>query len=521
MSASRPLTVEDYLSILRRRWFLILIPALLGPPLGYGISLELRSRYTSQSLILIEQQRVPDSYVKPVITEELNARISDIEEQILSRTRLQPIIERLDLFGGAGARGMIDDALISMRKAIELTPTKPLVATQTQTVPGFEIDVTLDDAQKAQQVCSEIASMFVEESIRQRENSAQGTVNFLQSQLDDAKRKLDEQDGRLAAFKRQHIGTLPDEMGTNLNLLTSLNTQLEGATQALNRAQQDETYAEAVLAQQVQAWETTKAMRVGDGVDDGLVGAVQGPNPMEKRLSELQNQLADMESRYAEGYPDLVALRAEIKDLKKKIRATEEVPTQKPTQKVETPSVLDPPQIQQLRAQVHGYKEAVETARLEQERLQKQITAYEARLQIGPAVEEEYKEITRDHDTALKFYNDLLSKADDSAMATNLENRQEGERFRVLDPANLPTKPSFPKRPLFALGGLAGGLALGLALAVGLDMKAKCIRTERDVEFYLGTQAFALIPLIANTQDEKPKGARRLKHEKAVGVGSA
>ena len=514
MSERRPLAPEDYAALLRRKWLLIIVPVLLGPGIAYGISLTLHSRYTSESLMLIERQRVPNDYVKPLITEDLNARIADIEEQVLSRTHLQPIIERLRLFEAPSANANIEDLVAQLRKAITLTPAKPVVGARDEAVPGFNIDVTLDDPHKAQQVCSEIASMFVEENIRQRENSAEGTANFLQSQLDDAKRKLDEQDARLAAFKRQHIGTLPDEMQTNLNLLTTLNTQLEAATQALNRAQQDQTYAEAVLAQQVQAWETTKAIRMGDGVDN----VSQDPNPLEKRLADLQNQLANMEARYTEDYPDLVALKNEIKGLKKIVREAEALPKQKPPDKVQTPSVPEPPQIQQLRAQVHGYEEAVQTGRLEEERLKNQITAYESRLQIGPAVEQEYKEITRDHDTALKFYNDLLNKADESAMATNLEHRQEGERFRVLDPANLPMKPSFPKKPLFALGGFGAGLALGLGLAVALEMNDKCLRTERDVEFYLGTHAFALIPSIENTQDERLKGRRRPKHEEATEV---
>ncbi|HME01158.1 MAG TPA: GNVR domain-containing protein [Terriglobia bacterium] len=512
MSGRRPLTGEDYLALLRRKWLLIIVPALLGPAIAYGISLKLHSRYTSESLMLIERQRVPDSYVKPVITEDLNARIADIEEQVLSRTRLQPIVERLGLFREEVGHATMEDLVIALRKAISLTPTKALVTSHDQSVTGFNIEVTLDDPQKAQQVCSEIASMFVEENIRQREGSAEGTANFLQSQLDDAKRKLDEQDARLAAFKRQHIGTLPDEMQSNLSLLTTLNTQLEGATQTLNRAQQDQAYAEAVLAQQVQAWEMTKPIKAGDGV-------AQDPNTLEKRLTELQNQLADMEARYSKRYPDLVPLRAEIESLKNRIRQQAEGPSkQKPSENAEAAKVLEPPQIQQLRAQAHGYEQAVQSDRLELEQLKKQIKAYESRLEIGPAVEQEYKEITRDHETALKFYNDLLNKRDESAMATNMEHRQEGERFRVLDPANLPEKPSFPKRPLFALGGFGIGLALGLGLAVAVEMNNKCLRTERDIEFYLRTPAFALIPFIESTKNGKAKGGGQPKLEEGVGL---
>jgi polysaccharide chain length determinant protein (PEP-CTERM system associated) len=450
--------------------------------------------------MLIERQRVPDSYVKPVITEDLNARMAIIQEQVLSRTRLQPIIERLGLFKEQAPDATMDELIIRMQKAITLTTVKPIAQSRDDTFPGFSIAVTLGDAQKAQQVCAELASIFVEENIRQREGSAQGTASFLQTQLDDAKRKLDEQDARLAAFKRQHMGTLPDEMQTNLNLLTTLNTQLEIVTQSLNRAQQDKVYAESVLAQQIQAWEMTKAMKSGNTIG-------QDPDPLEKRLADLQLLLANLETQYTSGHPDVVKTKAEIKDLKKKIHDAGASSKQKPADgadKAEAVTTPEPPQIQQLRAQAHAYEQTVETGMGEQQRLRDQIKRYQSRLQLSPAVEQEFKQITRDHETALLFYKDLLSKRDQSAMATNMERRQEGERFRVLDPANLPAKPSFPNRPLFGLAGGGIGLALGLGLALAMEKSNKCVRTEHDIEFYLGAPPFALIPLVASENGQQP-----------------
>lgn len=492
---------------------MVAVPALLGPAIAYGVSRILSSRYTSQSLMLIERQKVPDSYVKPLITEDLNARIASLQEQVLSRTHLQPIIERLGLFKDDVAHQGMDGAVAHLQKAIELTPLKPIVTTRNQEVPGFYIDVTLDDPQKAQQVCAEIASMFVEESIKQREGSAQGTANFLQSQLDDAKRKLDEQDGKLAAFKREHMGMLPDEVQTEANLITTLNTQLEAVTQALNRAQQDKTYAESVLAQQIQAWRVMKAARVDAGLG-------QDPDLLQKQLGDLQNRLAELRSRYTEDYPDVVSTRAQIADLKKRIGDTgaqlEQTASRKRPVNGETAGTVEPPEIQQLRAQVHAYQENIETNRREQQRLRDAIQQYQSRLQMIPGVEQDYKELTRDHETALQFYKDLLAKRDQSAMATDMEFHEQGERFQVLDPANLPDAPSFPNRPLFALGGLGFGLALGLALAVIVETTKKCIRTERDLEFYLGTGAVALIPLMTGGGNGKHNGRGQLKEADAA-----
>jgi len=263
MTAKRTLTPQDYAKILRRRWLLIVSLALFGPLVGYGGSLAFHSRYTSKSLLLIESQRIPESYVKSLISEDLNMRVSNIEEHILSRTQLQPIIERYGLFKEASRRNSMEALVLMLQKAIEVTPLKPMVRSRDETVPGFEIDVTLDDPRVAQQVCSDIASMFVEADIRQRSQTAQGTTNFLQGQLDDAKRSLDENDVKLAAFKRKYMGMLPEDAQTNMNLLNTLDTQLGAATQAVNRAAQDKAYTETVLAQQIQAWEITKALKPG------------------------------------------------------------------------------------------------------------------------------------------------------------------------------------------------------------------------------------------------------------------
>ena len=122
---------------------------------------------------------------------------------------------------------------------------------------------------------------------------------------------------------------------------------------------------------------------------------------------------------------------------------------------------------------------------------------------MSPIIEQEYKQLTRDHETALDFYNDLLKKKNQSEMTTDLERRQQGEQFRVLDPASLPEKPTTPNRPMLAAEGLAGGFAVGLLLALGLEMRDKALRTERDIEFYLGVPTLALMPMIRDVKSKK------------------
>jgi protein tyrosine kinase modulator len=505
MLGHRELTIDDYLEIFRRRWLSVLVPAILGPALAYAVSLQLPSRYTSQTLVLVEGQTVPDTFVKPVITKDWDARMGTIQEQILSRTRLQPIIERFALFGREAVREPMEDLVDRMRKAIAVTPVKSMVSTREGNMPGFYVAVTLDNPRTAQQVCTEITSMFIDENLRQREQSARGTTNFLQSQLQDAKRNLDEQDAKLAEFKRKYMGSLPDETQTNLNLLNTLSAQLEVVTQSLNRAQVDKAYAESLLVQQTAAWESVKH------------GTTPRPETLEQQLTAMENELVALQARYTSGHPDVIKLKTAIAELKEKARRSPK-PTKEPSaERDQEVSITEPPEIQQLRSQLRSHEEAIRGYIRQQLQLQQQIKLYESRVQLSPVVEQQYRETIRDYQTALDFYNELLRKKDQSEMATDLERRQQGEQFRVMDPANLPEKPSFPNRPLFAGAGLGGGLALGIALVLLLEMRDKALRTERDIEFFLKLPTLAMVSSIGHAKrrvwrDRLRKRAARPAH---------
>jgi len=485
----RELTQADYIAILRRRWVLITVLAIIGAPLAYGVSRTLPNRYKSQTLVLIEPPTVPTDFVKPVITTEINERLASMQEEILSRTRLEPIIHQYGLYSGDVNRVPPDALVARLQRDIEITPVQPMAETRAQELPGFHIIVTLDNPQTAQEVCSAVTHMFIEESIRLRQQRSEDTTSFLAQQLVDAKAKLDEQDSKLAAFKSRYIGSLPDEEQGNLNLLMGLTSQLDAATQALARAQQDKSFAESMLAQQVGAWQASQSGT--------------SPQTMDTQLTALQTQLVNLQARYTDDYPDVVKTKNEIAVLQKKIADTDSPKSSNDGRSGKTAS--EPTQIAQLRAEVHTTDQVIAEKTKEQTKIQQEIKVYQDRVQSSPAVEQQYKELTRDYQTALDFYNDLLKKRDQSTMATDLERHQQGEQFKILDPANLPDQPSFPNRPAFALGGLGGGLALGLAIAFLLESRDTSFRTEKDVEFALRLPVLAMVPSIEQLLDTKSK----------------
>jgi polysaccharide chain length determinant protein (PEP-CTERM system associated) len=499
MIQNRELTVDDYVAMLRRRLWVILIPALIAPALGFGISYLIPPKYTSQSTVLVEGQKVPAGYVKPPDTEDLMQRISTLQQQVLSRNQLQSAVEHLGLVNAAGTN--VEDVMDDIRKNVTVTPVLPDASTAAKAKPGqspvlgFQVGFTSSNPRVAQQVCNQLTSMFLEENLKVREQLAQGTTEFLSRQVEEAKHDLDEQDAKLAAFKREHVGQLPGDEDNNFKILMGLNSQLDANTQTINRAQQDRSYAEAQLATMVSQWNASSQSSTS-------------PQALEQQLAQAQASLLQLQGRYTDDHPDVVKAKNDIKELKKRLA---DVNSAKPDTSTQKASAMEPPEIRQLRVQIHQYEQTISQATAEQKRLQDSIRTYQSRVSLSPAIEEQYKQLTRDYDTAQKFYTDLLGKKSESAMTTDMVRDQQGEQFRLMNPANFPSSPSFPNRLIFAGGGLGIGAVLGLGLALWLELKDKAIRNELDVEAVMELPMLISLPWLMEDEEvgkKKPGGSK-------------
>jgi protein tyrosine kinase modulator len=499
MLGHRQLSFEDYLEILRKRWWIILIPAVLACAGVYAYSLTLHDQFTSRTLVIVEQQKVPDSYVKPVDEGDIGERLGTMQEQILSRTRLEPIIKKFDLFNASKTNAPMEDLVDALRGSIVITPIKSIVSTRTGDLPGFSISFTGNNPKLAQQVCSEILSMFIEESIRQGTARSADTTDFMKSQLDLAKKALDDQDAKMAQFKRKYLGSLPGNEQTDINMMSAYGSQLDAVTSQLSRAEQDKSYLESLLAQQLSAWQASQKTSVAVGQPRQDV--------LEKQMADLQNQLVSLKSRYTDDHPDVVKMEDAIAALQKKIDDNRAHAQDQKPETVKAPNVPEPPSIQQLRFQIHNMDALIKEKTREQTRARGQLAMAQGRLSMSPGVEEEYSELTRGYQTALQFYNSLLAKKNDSEMATRLQQAQQGEQFRVMDPPNLPEKPSYPNRQTFAGAGLGFGLALGLGLTLLFEFRDKTLRTENDIEHFLGLPTLAMVPIIVQGKGNQKQAA--------------
>ena len=493
MSENRELTMDDYLAMLLRRLKVILIPALLAPLAGLGVSYLFPPKFTSQSTVLVEAQKVPDSYVQPVITSDFTQRIQTLSQQVLSPSRLRPVIQSLALVKtdeedkliqeiqqNMSVEPVITSMSASAQAGVAGAKKKKASATE-EPVPGFNVSYTDNNAVRAQKICNAMTSLIVEENLRSRAEVAQGTTEFLSRQVEDAKRSLDEQDARLANFKRQYMGQLPGDADNNMRMLMSLNSQLDATTQTLGRAQQDKAYTESMLAQQTANWKSSQSS--------------SNPQTLEQELNQLQSQLLQLRARYTDDHPDVIKTRADIAEVEKKLKEVNATAAAaSATDNSEKASGAEPPEIRQLRLQIHQYQSVIEQATLDQKRLQSQIGVYQSRTAMSPNVEEQYKLLTRDNDNAQSFYKDLLAKKSSAALGTSMENQQQGEQMHILVGAGLPDSPSFPNRPIFAAAGLGAGLALGVVIAIFLEFSDKSIRTEKDAAAIMDLPLLISVP---------------------------
>ena len=505
MIANRELTMEDYVAMLRRRAKMILIPALLAPAMGFLVSYGFAPKFTSQSLILVEGQKVPENMVQPVVSDDLTARIVTLQQQVLSQSHLQPMIEKLYPNKNSQQVGEMMDAIRSNMSVEGVVTDLSGIGAKKKgpgqsTVPGFYVSYTSSNAREAQQICNELTSLMLTENDKSMQAAAAGTSDVLSKGLEDAKRNLDGLDAKLAEFKKQYVGQLPGDEENNLKILMGLNSQLEANTQTLNRAQQDKSYTESMLAQQLAAWKTGQSST--------------NPETLEKTLSDWQAQLLTLQARYTDDHPDVIKMKADIAEVKRKLAEVNKASANPAEAADQKASASEPPEIRQLRTQIHQYEDLITAGTRDQKRLQQEIGLYQGRVSLSPAIEEQYKQLTRDYDNAQKDYQDLLAKRSVANLTVKMTTQSEGERMVPLNPANLPEDPSFPNRLGFAGGGLAAGLAVGLGLAFLLELSDNSIRNEADVEAALELPILVTVPWVDTGATNRSNGSHKFWHRK-------
>src|SRR5215469_3935546 len=492
--ASEPIDLSDVRGMVRRhRWrFLILFFA--GWLLVWGISWLLPSVYRSGTLILVEQPAVPEKYVISNVDSDIQQQLNSITQQILSRTRLLTIMDHLNLYPQERKRVSDDAALEKMRKDIDIE----LVRSDDKKLSAFNIYYSNSDARTAQRATSELANLFITENLEQRQERSESTTKFLEDQLNQARQKLATQEARVREFKDKHIGELPSQTATNLQILTGLQNELQAQQDSLSRAKQQNTYLESLLNQYRALGQT--GTRPGDALPEGLAD-------IDHELDRLKAQLADLTSHYTDKHPDVRKTKEQIAktetmrekfvaDMNSRSNAadTADSTATKPAQPTSAALLESDSQLKANRIEIANHEAAIRT-------LQGKVAQYQARLNQAPVMEQQFADLTRDYEQSKADYDALLAKRNQSEMATNLEKTQQGEHFRMLDPPNLPKKPYEPSRLKFCGVGLLVGLVLGAGTSFGKDKLSGKLYTEREIKKLAPYTVIAEIPTIETPEE--------------------
>jgi polysaccharide chain length determinant protein (PEP-CTERM system associated) len=450
----------------------------------WGISWVIPSTYRSGTLILVEQPSVPEKYVVSNIDSDIQQQLDSITEQILSRTRLLHIIDNLGLYAQERKHKSPDELVEKMRKDIEIE----LSHSDDKKLSAFNIYYESRDPKMAQLATSELASLFITENLEQRQKRSENTTNFLADQLDQARAKLAEQEAKMRAFKDKHLGELPTQTQSNLQILSGLQSQVQANQDSLNRAKQQNTYLESLVNQY-------RAM------DSGSQKGESGVAEIDKELDQLKSRLADLTARYTDKHPDVRKTKEQIAQAetrRERLIADMKNRASTPGAGDAAPVPFDPKNapLLELESQLKANRVEIANRQTEIKDDLNKIAQYQARLNMAPVMEQQFADITRDYDQSKADYESLLAKKNQSEMSTDLEKTQQGEHFRMLDPPNLPLKPYRPNRLLLCGLGLLVGIVLGAGHAAAQERMSGKIYSEREIKKLVPFDVIAEIPPI-------------------------
>jgi polysaccharide biosynthesis transport protein len=496
--------IQHYLGVVRRRHFHFLIPLFLAWAVVWGASWVLPPRYLSSTLILVEQPTMPLEYVKPNVNDDLQERMQSITQQILSRTRLLHIIDQFNLYAGPRSKGSPDAKVDRMRKDIGID----LVRDARQQITAFNVSYTSRDPHLAQAVTSELTNLFINENVEESTNQAKDNTKFLEGQLETARKALSEQEEKVREFKAQHVGEMPGQLASNLQILSGLQSQLQNEEDSLNTARQQHVYLQSMVDQY-------RTMQGSSKTSDGTTTV--GLPALDQELDKLKAQLADLSSHYTDRHPDVRNLKEQIAKTEKmrdqlvaSMKAKDAAShTEAQTDGGDTASnsASGDPTPASLLAPIQGQLKSNQVEIANRERsiaaLKVKMDEYQGRLNQEPIREQQLADLTRGYDQSKANYDDLLKKKNDSAMATSMVVQQRGERFQMIDPPSFPQKPDFPNRLKFCGIGLGIGLALGAAVVGAFEFMDDRMYDEKELKKLLPAEIIAEIPAIVNLADEQ------------------
>ncbi|MEN6490129.1 MAG: XrtA system polysaccharide chain length determinant [Smithella sp.] len=472
INSKKSYSIEEYIEILLRRIWYVIVPFLI---IVIGVSCYVifaPRQYKASTVVIVSPQRVPEAYIQSTVTSKVEERLQAIADEVMSRTRLEGIIGELHLYEKEKKRLSKDEIVALMRNNIRIElPTKK------EAKGSFAISYISSDPDVATTVANRLASLFIEENLKIREQQAVGTTEFLANEVAMSKEKLDQMEKTVAEYKRQHMGQLPQQLDTNLKILEQLQNQYQRIGENLRAAQDRRLFIQKQL--------TDLEMPITSSAKEGVASKApeESGGVRSSYEADLTSQLENLRSRYRESHPDVIATKKKLADIEKK------------KDKDGFSSIIKKdPRYQELKNQLTLTDMAINRLNTEERNIAGQIGSLRSRIEQTPAREQDMASLMRQYESTRESYEKLSKKNTEAQQAENLERRQKGEQFRVVDPARTPEKPFSPDIQKVLLIGLAAAIGCGLGIAFLREQMDRSFHDAGDAETSLGLKVLASIP---------------------------
>ncbi|MCP5109777.1 MAG: hypothetical protein GY953_02960 [bacterium] len=498
----RQMDPEDFLEILRRNKSWVAGPILAGIVIAVVVAFLWPDTFQSTAVIRVVPPQVPERLVPSNINTEMSQRIQSMAQTILSRGTLTSIIETYGLYARDRKQLPLEDIIESMQRDIRISPVQTIQAAGTnrgQTLTAFQVTFAYENRYLAQKVAGDIVSRFINENTRERANQAAMTTQFLKDQWQMAKNELDQMEQKLTDFRIRHAGQLPDQWPVRMQQMSALETRATTLNGSISRHNQEKLLLEGEI--RALRERVTSMMQVGEHPEEFVDPQV---SRMDTQIRSAQQQLDTLMEAYKPTHPDVVRYKAQLellrRDRERYLGNRQDPASGRPVLSEQMAKEIRDlnTRIYSLQSQVRAKDLQMEDHTREIEKIGARIGSLQQQLQTAPIGEQEYTALLRDYELAKQRYDDLNVRMMESQIATDLENRKQGETLELLDPASLPETPSEPQRSMIIALGVAAGLGLGVALVFVREMKDSTLKTLKDVRAYTQLPVMSSVPLLEN-----------------------
>lgn len=474
----------EYVDIIARRKWWFAAPLLISLIVAGLLFRYLPKAYRSSTLILVEAQKVPEDYVKSAVTGTIEDRLATIRQQILSRSLLQKIIDEFGLYKEESKGSSVEEVLDDMRKRIEIKTDSTK-----KTVDAFTISFEGRDPKTVMAVTNKLASLYIEENLKVREQLVEGTTEFLEKELQTLKVSLDKQEELISQHKTKFMGSLPQQLDSNLRSLDRYQMELQTISTSLMVAEEKKMALDAKINSEnasLGAEDPSGVKGIGAKAGDGLNDYTS--------LAQMKKTLEALKMEYTDDYPDVITLKRKIKELEaslsRKNKSSAELDNDKTSNNPDTQK-----QLNEVTFEIRSLKERQQTVTSNIRHLEKFVDQ-------TPVREQEMDALLRDYENTKKSYQSLLDKKLNAELSGNLEKRQKGEQFRIIDPANLPEKPFKPEPVRLFLICLGLGFGLGTGLVLLKETIDTSFKRAEEIEQELGLPVLAVIPQMGSKKQK-------------------